>query len=419
MDRLSRLFSLLFFAILFTSNLLPAQELAESDYTDFPEVFLDCRSCDMNYLRTALPYVNYVRDQQLAQIHIFVTTQSAGSGGRSFDLSFLGKEEFEGTNFTLSYTSLPTDTQDDIRKGLAQRLKLGLAPYMAGTELVEDIDFSVENTPSKEPKKEKEKDGWRNWIFEVYGNGSFRTESSRSDIRLSYGMDANHISETWRVRIRPRLSYRQTRFESDGEEILSIIRSSSYPSSVVRSLNDHWSAGFFSSFSNSTYRNIDLDAWHAPAIEYSFFPYSEVARREFTIAYHTGYFYRNYAEETIYGKMQENLWRQTVLVRLIMRQPWGSLYAGLQGSSYMHDMSQNRLELNSNLNLRVFKGLSMKVTGNLDLIQDQLSLPKGSASLQDILLQQRQLATDYEMFVSLGVSYTFGSIYNNIVNTRL
>ena len=35
-----------------------------------------------------------------------------------------------------------------------------------------------------------------------------------------------------------------------------------------------------------------------------------------------------------------------------------------------------------------------------------------------MLLQRRQLETSYRYFASAGLSYTFGSIYNNIVNPR-
>ncbi|MFO7719629.1 MAG: hypothetical protein R6W85_04220, partial [Gillisia sp.] len=54
-----------------------------------------------------------------------------------------------------------------------------------------------------------------------------------------------------------------------------------------------------------------------------------------------------------------------------------------------------------------------------DYVQDQLSLPKGDASLEDLLLQLRQLATTYGISLSLGLSYSFGSVFNNVVNTRL
>ena len=29
-----------------------------------PKVYIDCRRCDMNYIKTEIPFVNYVRDRK-------------------------------------------------------------------------------------------------------------------------------------------------------------------------------------------------------------------------------------------------------------------------------------------------------------------------------------------------------------------
>jgi hypothetical protein len=39
-------------------------------------------------------------------------------------------------------------------------------------------------------------------------------------------------------------------------------------------------------------------------------------------------------------------------------------------------------------------------------------------SLEEVLLQRRQLETGYSYFFSVGLSYTFGSIFTNVVNPR-
>jgi hypothetical protein len=46
-------------------------------------------------------------------------------------------------------------------------------------------------------------------------------------------------------------------------------------------------------------------------------------------------------------------------------------------------------------------------------------LAAGTTSIEELLLQQREIATDYKTNFSVGLSYTFGSIYNSIINTRL
>ena len=50
--------------------------------------YLDCRSCDENYTKQEIPYVNYVRDTKLAEVYLLVTSQNAGSGGNQFTFSF-------------------------------------------------------------------------------------------------------------------------------------------------------------------------------------------------------------------------------------------------------------------------------------------------------------------------------------------
>jgi hypothetical protein len=45
-------------------------------------------------------------------------------------------------------------------------------------------------------------------------------------------------------------------------------------------------------------------------------------------------------------------------------------------------------------------------------------LRQADASEEEVLLQLRQLATSYSYYVSFGISYRFGSPFNNVVNTR-
>jgi hypothetical protein len=58
------------------------------------------------------------------------------------------------------------------------------------------------------------------------------------------------------------------------------------------------------------------------------------------------------------------------------------------------------------------------VGGSASRINDQLYLPAEGATDEEILLRRRQLATSYRYRLSIGASYTFGSIFNNVVNTR-
>lgn len=54
----------------------------------------------------------------------------------------------------------------------------------------------------------------------------------------------------------------------------------------------------------------------------------------------------------------------------------------------------------------------------MSLLRDQMYLAKGGATDGEVLLRRRQLATSYQYFAGAGLSYTFGSIYNSVVNRR-
>ena len=109
-----------------------------------PNVYLDCdrRTCDFNYIKTEITFVNYVLNRQSADIHVIVTRQQTGSGGSEYTLAFIGLKRHQGKDETLRYYSKPTDTEDQFRKGFVNVLKQGLIPYVYDTPLAEFISIS-------------------------------------------------------------------------------------------------------------------------------------------------------------------------------------------------------------------------------------------------------------------------------------
>lgn len=82
-----------------------------------PLVYIDCNSCDMAHIRREITFVNYVRDPVIAQVYVLVTDETAGSGGRSYSLSFTGRQQFDGLHQALTYTSSSVDTPAEVRDG--------------------------------------------------------------------------------------------------------------------------------------------------------------------------------------------------------------------------------------------------------------------------------------------------------------
>lgn len=380
--------------------------------------YIDC-NCDRNYLRQELNYVNHVRDQALADVQLFIYNIRNGSGGQSYDLDFIGAKTFKDLNKKLAYETTPNMTNDEVRSGLAKKVAQGLLHYLLASDMADQIEFSVPDQEVVGQVDIATEDPWNNWIFEIYGQGELDKESSREQFNVEFGFESDRVTDKWRIRADLELNHSESQYKGSDQDFVSILQRHYAQGSVVRSLNNHWSAGAFSGIQKSTYNNLNMSFYFRPAVEFNIFPYREVLRREITIAYKVGYVRNDYIEETIYEKMQEQLFNHSLDVQMRFRQPWGDVLTYLEASSYLHDFSKNRVELYSRVSVRVFKGLAVRFSANLDLIRDQLNLPVGDASIEDILLRQRQIATDFEVSTGVGLSYTFGSAFNNVVNTRL
>ena len=378
-------------------------------------VYMDCDICDMDYIRTEISYVNYVRDRHDAQVHVLITTQSTGSGGTEFTVTFLGKQNFAHINDTLKYVSEKSATSDDIRKGLVRSLKLGLVRYVSHTPVADKLSVHFQSQATNV----KVKDKWNNWVYGISANTFAQGQKSTNSLSIYGRVYANHVTTDWKIRFSLSGSYNESNFEiNDTTTISSFTRSKNVSFSVVKSLTDHWSAAVFADYSTSTYSNLKHRVRLSPAIEYNIFPYSESTRRELRIDYGLRTGYVDYLEKTIYYKNWEYLNSHYISVTLSLKQTWGSAQTSIDASQFLHDLSKNRLQLFSYVQLRLFSGFSLNIFGNISRIHDQLGLPLAGASQEEVLLRRRELATTYSYFISFGFSYTFGSIYSNIVNPR-
>ena len=153
-------------------------------------------------------------------------------------------------------------------------------------------------------------------------------------------------------------------------------------------------------------------------LEFNIFPYSQSTRREFRLTYNIGYQNIHYDQETIYDKIKEQLFKEELSATLEIKEKWGSISTTLSGSHYLHDFDKNYLRLSGHLSLRLLEGFSVNLGGGVSMIHDQLSLVKGDLSQQDVLLHRRQLETQYNFHGNVGLRYSFGSIYSNVVNPR-
>jgi hypothetical protein len=326
----------------------------------------------------------------------------------------MGQERYAGLDDTLRFYSRPSDTEDDVRKGITQFLKLGLTRYVARTALAGQMSVSI--AQQMEPTAVVDK--WRSWVFSLSLNSSFNGEKTHSYLWAHWSTSARRVTPAWKINLSLRGTYNDSKYTMEDRTVSSFSRSRSLSGLVVRSVDEHWSLGASGSAWSSTYSNVGLGLAIGPAVEYNLFPYSESTRRQFRFLYDLEGSLRRYHEETIFEKTSEMLIDQSLSLSLELQQPWGSVNTALEGSHYLHDLSKNRLELSGDLDLRLFKGFSFTSSGSYSLIHDQLSLRRRGAAEEEILLEQRQMATQYDYYGSIGLKYTFGSVYSNVVNPR-
>ncbi len=79
---------------------------------------------------------------------------------------------------------------------------------------------------------------------------------------------------------------------------------------------------------------------------------------------------------------------------------------------------KNNLSVFGNANVRIVRGLSLSFFGNVSRVRDQVFLPRSDASDEEVLLRQRDLQTDFNYTLNVNQRFTFGSIFNNILNPR-
>jgi hypothetical protein len=380
------------------------------------KVFLDCSFCDHDYVKQEIPYVTYVRDQQEANLYIIITRQSTGSGGGEYTILFAGLKGFEFMNDIHTYISNSGDTENEIRAGITQSIKLALMRYIIKTSIAKDISITYQKPD--EMIENTKKDPWDNWIFGTSVRGSFSGEESYKYQSLYSSVSADRVTEKNKFQVYAYYNYSESHFLIGDMDIVSETDSRYLSNSYVRSLGNHWSAGYLTNLQSSTYSNYKLRFIFTPAIEYNLFPYSESTSKQLRFMYSAGYVNIHYFDTTIFNKINENLARQSLDISLKVIKNWGSVTSSLNVSSYLPDIDKNRIVLYTELSIRIIKGLSFNLYGQFSSIHDQISLPKASASSEEILLQQRQLATQFSYYTSVGLSYTFGSMYNNIVNPR-
>ena len=388
-------------------------------------VFLDCGGaqgdapdqCFSAFLREQIDFVDFVRQPQDADVQVLANSRGTGGGGREVLLRFVGRERFAGHDHELRAITTVSDTESTRREVVLRTALVGLLDYVAHDGIPAGVNISVRTEAQADSGPVV--DPWNLWVFDVRLSGRLDLNERNREQSTTLNVGADRVSRTWKLSFGGRFNYNLETFDLDESEPVKVTRRDrNVDWFAARSLGRHWSAGIRGRASSSTFNNNRLTIATAPAVEYSVFPYDQYATRQLRMEYNIGVRQAQYNEPTLFGRLEETLWEHELSAVLDQRQPWGTLRAGLEYSQYLHDRSKYRLESSADLTLRLTRGLSLTFSGSASRVRDQLSLPARNATNEEILLRLRQLQSGHEVNVNFGLRYTFGSIFNNIINPR-
>lgn len=420
-------------ALVLTAPALTAQNPARPDSLrdDLPRVFLDCQAngCDDDFLRTELTWLNFVRDRTLANVHVLATSQSTGGGGSEVTVAFIGVGPLSAKVDTVVQFSPQSDTFDERRQLLRRIIGQGMVRFVANTPLSSrlSIAYRAPAAGAVVDATRGARDKWNQWVFRISGGTFFNGEESYRYYNMNGSIEARRTTPSLKTFINFRGNKNEDRYtlpdedptDSVGEQVL-VTKRRNYNSEalMVKSINEHWSIGMQANASSSVTSNLELGTRIGPAIEFDLFPYSQSTRRQVIARYSVGLKTLNYDSLTIYDKLKESLPDHRLVVAAEATQPWGGFYGSVTGSQYLNQPSKYRIDGYAGMNWRIVRGLNLGFDMGYTKLRDQLNLKRGTASQEEVLLRLRQLATGYYYYGSINISYTFGSVFSNVVNPR-
>ena len=404
--------------ILFIFLLIPL--LSFSQKVDKLKVYLDCSwSCDDDFLQREMAYIDFYRDAKSANLHIIVKGERSSNGGEIVTFRFIGLENFSGVDNVLHLNVPPNTTEDAERKLYLEVLNNGVYAYIIRTSNKDNVSiFYTEIEEEVENKEEKDK--WNNWVFRTSISGNTNGEEGYSYSSYSGRITANRITQSSKLTSSFSVSSNVSSFEYDDFSLLTEKKSKYVNMTYVKSKGEYLSTGARANYSQSTSQNYDGQYRFSPCIEYNFFPYSESSEHRLSFLYGVSANYNDYTDTTVYLKINESFASHLLEITYENSQTWGNFSFSISGNHILdkNNMQKYNIWISNNIDWNIAKGLSLNYWGYINFDRAQVHLPLDGATYEEIILRQKELESNYFYYMNFGISYTFGSMKNNVVNPR-
>jgi hypothetical protein len=259
-------------------------------------------------------------------------------------------------------------------------------------------------------------------VFRAGANGFISADENYKQYNFGGNLSANRVTEELKVGIEIYGNQNKDSYyleDTTGKKnVITKNENFNFQHYLIKSINDHWSYGYQVELSRNSFSNYKGRVLFRTGFEYDIFPYKEVNTKFFTLSYTIDVRRNSYYEITLYDKLKETLYGQSVEANLSFRQKWGTIEFGVDYHNYFHNWKYLNLGANGEVDIRITGGLSFNFRAYAELSHDQIYLPKEKADATEVLTRQRQISSSYNFYTSFGLSYRFGSKLNNFVNPR-
>jgi hypothetical protein len=383
--------------------------------SNYLKVFLDGISEWQDYVKVKLWYADYVRDPSLAQMQVIISMQPTASGGTLYHLFFLGRGNFNGNNDTLSYSAPLENTKRQTRDELTNVIAMGLMPYFSLNGQQKYFTFDYNDV---QHKIKRSSDKWKFWIFTVGATPDLTVGEGGTSLAGSGLLSAAHVTDDWKYSIMTDAIIDYEKFTTDTINYASAELIRHINVLLVKSINDHWSWGAEAGHYASSFNNIKSQFYVAPGFEYDIFPYSESINHILAFKYRIKPLFNFYPDTTIYNKTQEFLLSHIIDATYTRIERWGNLSTTLTATQFLNHPDQFRFDISGQMDFHLAQGLFLNLVGKFSYIKNQRSISNVGLTPEEIILQHKEILSNYSYGVQIGITYTFGAIYNSIVNPR-
>lgn len=377
------------------------------------KVFLN-GSFDQEFIISSIDYVNFVRDRKVADLHIQVLKNSLSNGSIDIEMKiYKDQEECENKiQRNLAIGSSNTEERDLI----LNMLTLAMLPHIQNEDILKN--FSISYTPTVKIDSTPPIDKWKGWVFSSRLSGWVNGSANNSSGNTWTSLRAKRVTETNEYNFYISQNRNFQSFKVGDEVYSSLVKGMNVNANYIDRLSDHWSWGVFAYANSSSFSNIALSYKTSAALEYNIFDYEDYNDKVLRINYYLGVKHNNYIERTIYNKTEEDLLDHSLAVNLSLNKKWGSINTSISANQYLHDKDLFSINLWNSVSWNITNGLSLNYSISASLVQNQIEIAGGEMSTEEILLDNRQRASNYSYWSNVGLSYTFGSIFNNAINPR-